>query len=185
MFLSAVAACTNSSSGGSARGTVYGHELVIRDVISSSVQVTDSKTGALQEFALIFMGNATGLCADLTANARPPSYEGISIELAVIAGSPLTVSTPTSTGTFYVESAPENASLNTLAWDASCQRLADEPSESATTGSIRLTSLSGDVFAGDFSVSFANGDGLTGSFDPAPCPGLENFANPQMPLTCE
>jgi hypothetical protein len=185
-LLGVLSACGGgSSSGGAIMGTVYGHQLATMDVVSAAVMVNDSGTGAVDHLAMIVMGNAAGLCAKLTRNARPANFEGISIELTVISGPPVTASTPTTAGTFTVASAPANASVNTLTTDATCHTVAAEPSENATSGTVTLTSVSGDVFSGDFSVSFANGDAITGSFDPAGCPAVQNFASPPTTPTCE
>lgn len=173
------------SSGGAINGTVYGHALATVDVVSAAVMVTDAGTGNVDHVATIIMGNAAGLCDKLTRNARPASFDGIAIELAVISGPPVSATTPTTAGTFTIASAPANASVNTLATDATCQPVASEPSENATSGTVTLTSVSGDVFTGDFSIAFANGDEITGSFDPAGCPGVQNFASPPTTPTCE
>jgi hypothetical protein len=97
-----------------------------------------------------------------------------------------TLNTPTVPGTYAIfqgtgTAPPKSANLNVRVIDSNC---ADVPAAEAkaTTGTVTLSSISGDTFAGSFDVVLDSGDHLTGSFDPEPCPGiqaaLDSTANP-------
>src|SRR5262249_25585325 len=54
-----------------------------------------------------------------------------------------------------------------------------------TSGTVTLSSVSGNRFSGSFDLMLDSGDHLTGSFDPEECPALANqVGNSTPPSSC-
>jgi hypothetical protein len=72
--------------------------------------------------------------------------------------------------------------VSTDVFDATCTHV-DADSVDATSGTVQLDSVAGNVFTGTFDVSFSvTGDHITGSFSPTSCPNLVTV--PTSPAAC-
>jgi hypothetical protein len=172
--------CGDDNLPGSVSGTVHGQNVAIDDAVSAVVMIPGT-SGSLVPTALILMGDATELCADLTANSQPQGFLSVYIGLGVVTGS--TTSAPTAPVTFTIGGSPDDGGLGVLATDATCRDVPGDDAR-ATDGTIALTGVDGDRFTGRFDVTLDSGDHITGEFNPEPCPNLENWANSSGPLAC-
>lgn len=163
-------ACTSSG----ATGDLPGGGFDIEDTISASVTIDEDSA------ARIVIGSTTGLCGD--AGANPPidraGQQYIVIELADVASGMTT--TPTAPGTYTIYpntgSRPaKSASFVTSRFDAACESV-DDADASGQSGTVTLSSVSGDVFAGSYDVALNTGDHVTGQFSPKACPALRTAA---------
>jgi hypothetical protein len=186
LFAACMCGCTGDKSPGSVAGTVHDQTLTVDDAVSAVVMIPDLATNDLAPAGLILMGDATALCADLTARSQPISFHSVYIGLGVQKGSGSTPSAPDAAATFTISTSatqPDVGSLGVLVTDANCQ---DVPADDAraTSGTVTLTDVDGDRFTGQFDVTLDSGDHIVGAFNPEPCAGLENWANDTIPLSC-
>jgi hypothetical protein len=164
--------CACGRSPGSVSGTIHGQPFTIADAVSAIVPAT---TGGLSNGAMVVMADTPALCADFSASSEPKYMHLVSIYL---------VPPPTTVDTFAILTGPNVGSLLTFTTDASC-RSGPADSAAATGGTITLTSVNGEIFAGHFDVALDSGDRITGSFNPEACAGVRNFVDPAMSLTCK
>lgn len=68
-------------------------------------------------------------------------------------------------------------------YDATCQDIAAS-NATATTGTVTLNRVSGDVFSGSFDVVLDGGDHITGGFDPQDCAALQTALASTATPTC-
>jgi hypothetical protein len=182
----AAVGCGGSSGGdfGSVAGTVHGSAVEITDAISASVTTTSSQ-GVTVHSAFIVMANAADLCADATANTAHPNEKGVIMSLFDVNG--LTFTTPTGPGMYsiYQSGSPpaKSAVFSVSASDATCKTIATS-SAKASTGSVTLTSVSGNDFTGSFDVALDSGDHITGQFTPQECPALQALIDNTMMSSC-
>jgi hypothetical protein len=164
------AACSNSSSSGtggngSVMGTVSGHGLTVKD--SVGLVETDARSGATQ--LTIALTDLAGTCAFVEANptANPKNTGVVSMNVLFASGG-------VAPGTYQVGgtapsadagvSATPTVTASFLMLDGMC--VASEAF--ATGGSMTLSTVSGGIYSGTFSLSFG-GDMLSGSFNAASC----------------
>ncbi len=155
--LAALAACGGSSSGGM---TIRGVSFSAAETISGAA--TQAGTGAAQ----IILSDRTGSCALATSNTRPKSSHGMVIILsdtAAIAAGTFTVST---SGGASKAATVDFVSLDATRTDVSAQEA------SGKSGTVTVTSVSGNALSGSFDVTFDSGDHVTGSFTGAGCAAL-------------
>ena len=172
----AVTACGGGDSPGSVSGSVHGSGIAIGDVVSASVAGKGTTLG--QHFAFIEMSTTGNLCADATDPVTEhPDQEAVLIEMFDVNGT--TFNTPTVPGTYAIyqgtgAAPPKSALLSVKEVDVNCKDIATSAAK-ATTGTITLTGVSGNVFSGTFDVALDSGDHLTGSFSPEECPALQTI----------
>lgn len=154
----------------------------IADTISASVTVDEDSA------ARIVIASTSGLCGDAGANPPTdrPGQMYIVIELADVSGAMTT--TPTAPGAYTIYpntgSRPaKSASLVTGGFDDACESV-DDADASGQSGTVTLTSVTGDVFAGSYDVVLNTGDHITGQFAPNACPALRTAAASTDAHTC-
>lgn len=67
--------------------------------------------------------------------------------------------------------------------DATCQDITAQGA-SGTSGTVTLSSVSGNRFSGSFDLVLDSGDHVTGSFDPQECPALAKLVNSTTTPSC-
>jgi hypothetical protein len=161
----AVAACsgsTNSTGGGSGTGSVSG--TIGGQAVSTTnvVAVVGSETtnGATVQLDSIVLTSVSDACSFL----QNPTHRIPSSSTLVLAAGAIAPSVPT--GTFGI------GTYGYASYDADSATCVLTTSETATSGSIVLTSVSSDQIEGTFDVTMPNGDHLSGSFDAPVCSGV-------------
>lgn len=78
-----------------------------------------------------------------------------------------------------------------MTWRARCACTASKTFSRAgeiraagTSGTVTLTSVSGNRFSGNFDLVLDSGDHVTGSFDPEECPALNTALDNSMTSSC-
>jgi hypothetical protein len=156
-------------------GTVAGNSYAIQDAVSIADHATDGT-------ALVIMSTMPGICTRLTAGTVDPNERFVTITMSNSTST--SSSPPTSAGTYTVSttSTAQSGGVTTDVFDANCMHV-DDDSVDATSGSVTLQAVNGNVFSGTFDVSFSTtGDHITGSFAPASCATLEPV--PTTPSQC-
>ncbi|HEX4416296.1 MAG TPA: hypothetical protein VH165_00280 [Kofleriaceae bacterium] len=174
----------SSAGGGALTGAVHGQSIMIDDVISAAV--TTTVAGVSIHAAAIFMATSKDLCSDAMSNTEHPNEKASVILLTDINGT--TFNTPTATGTYAIfqgSGTPpaKSAFFNVLVEDATCKDVTAQEA-AGTSGTVTLTSFSGNQFSGNFDLVLDSGDHVTGSFDPSECPALSTVVNNSMTSTC-
>ncbi|HEX8107960.1 MAG TPA: hypothetical protein VF516_09550 [Kofleriaceae bacterium] len=173
-----------SSAGGALSGTVHGQSIMIDDAVSAAV--TTDIVGVTIHGAAIVMANAKDLCSDAMSNTSHPNERGVFIVLTDING--MTFNTPTAPGTYSIYQGTgtppaKTAFFDVSATDATCKDVAAQDA-SATSGTVTLTSVSGNRFSGNFDLVLDSGDHVTGSFDPSECPAVNTALNSTTAGSC-
>ncbi len=179
-----VSACSSSSpGGGSVNGTVTGMTIHIADAISAKRPTSSLASGG---DGFILMTSTGDACADVDGGIARRGSSSVIISLSDVGSAGATA--PTGSGTYkYYGSAPPTApykSLNDLEINmetdvgTTCGFAA---LATITSGTVTVSSVTGDVFSGTFDVSLDSGDHVTGAFHPDACPGL---VDPPNPTTC-
>jgi hypothetical protein len=146
-------------------GTIHGQPISVANAISASV------TRSSLHFAAILLGSTPNLCADQMTNTEHPNQASLVIWLFDFS----TGTAPTMPGTFsiYQSAPPPMAAMVSAEFtDASCQAITAD-SVQAMTGTVTLTSVSGNAFDGSFDVALDSGDHVTGDFAPEECPAIQ------------
>jgi hypothetical protein len=188
LCLLVVVGCTSNSTSSSVSGDMPGGNFDLADTISASVTSSDGAGGSSSD-ARIVMGSTAQLCSD--ASASPPvdrkQQHYISIVLRDVNGAMTTAPVAPGTYTIYPDSGNQpakSASLLTGAFDDTCQSI-DDAAAAAKSGTVTLTTITGGAFAGTFDVVLSTDGHITGSFDPAPCPGLQAAATSTAAHACK
>lgn len=172
----AVACGSSSSSPGSISGTIHGAKFPIVDAISSTVTINGSSQGA------VILSNTSGLCADLGMNGLPKNLAGAIIVVGNVSGTSATA--PTAPGTFTVQAQTgASAVWNAIVTDSTCNDVTASEAK-GTSGTVTLTSVGTNDYAGKFDVTLDSGDHVTGSFSPEPCPAFATAVASGMNPTC-
>ncbi|HEY3803940.1 MAG TPA: hypothetical protein VGL61_15095 [Kofleriaceae bacterium] len=156
-------------------GTVAGNSYVIQDAVSLADHSTDGT-------ALVIMSTMPGICDRLAAGTIDANERFVTITMSD--STQTSSSPPASPGTFTVStmSSANFGGVSTDVFDGTCTHV-DDQSVDATSGSVQVVSVAGNVFTGTFDVSFSvTGDHLTGSFSPTSCPNLVTV--PTSPAAC-
>jgi hypothetical protein len=156
-------------------GTVAGNSYAIQDAVSIADHAADGT-------ALVIMSTMPGICTRLAAGTVDPNEHFITITMSNSTST--SSSPPTSPGLYTVStmSTAQSGGVSTDVFDANCMHV-DEDSIDATSGSVNLLTVNGNVFAGTFDVTFSTtGDHITGSFSPASCGTLATV--PTTPSQC-
>lgn len=165
-------ACGGGGGGGTLSGTVHGQSFMIEDATSAVVTIAVGGINTDIHAAQIVMANAKNLCADAMSNASHHNEKGVSILLTDFNGS--TSNPPTASGTYSVYQgsgtpAAKAAFVEVDVIDAMCKPVTAQDAFGAS-GTVTLTSVSGNRFSGNFDLVLDSGDHVIGSFDPKECP---------------
>lgn len=150
-------------------GSIGGQPMVARDAVSTVLRSGSSSEGA------IVITNASNTCQKMVAGQQPRNAQAIFIEIGT-QGTSGTVA-PSAPGTYVVHSHSDatSASGNVAvvsygATDASCHPSA---SFEGVSGTVTLTAVGANGYAGTFEVTFSGGAGrVTGSFSGDTCTSL-------------
>lgn len=160
------AGCGGTSSGGGPASTVTGQAggqaVPTTDTVAVNVtQTLSTSTGSVTETSLeVAILNVANTCGILQRHGLPASTTALSFGVTTRAASiPAGTYSIGQTGAFQTV-----AAFGTT--DASCQT---KTNETATSGTVILTSVSATTVAGSFDVKMDNGDHLTGTFDAPVC----------------
>jgi len=168
LALGVLAACGGNDAG-SVSGTVHGAGVSVADSVSAAVMLANN-----QHAAAILLTSTGNTCTDLTSRVEHPSEKAIIISVSDVMG--LTLTTPTVPGTYAIyqggQAPPKAATLQVLVDDLNCNRV-DNLGAKATSGTVNLTAISGNHFAGNFDVVLDSTDHIKGSFDPMECPAIQ------------
>jgi hypothetical protein len=171
----AAAAC-GEDPGSPARltGTVHGTSFAIADAISASVTYTTPGGRVIHE-AFIALTNNRPACDSVIANTARPNEQDVIIELTDFDGATFAVPTAPGTYTVYTGNGVEpgkTAFFRAMVADMACN---DVPANDAmgATGTVTLTHITSDAFAGTFDVMLDTGEHITGRFSPELCTALE------------
>jgi hypothetical protein len=161
----AVAACSgssNSTGGGSGSasvsGTIGGQSVPTTNVVA--VVGSETTNGATVQLDSIVLTSVSNACSFL----QNPTHRLPSTSTLVLAAGAIAPSVPT--GTFNI------GSYGYAQYDADSATCVLTTSETATSGSIVLTTVSSQSISGTFDVTMPNGDHLSGSFDAPVCSGV-------------
>ena len=174
IVLSMVAACGGDDAG-SVSGTVNGTSIPVSDSVSAAVTINSNQHGAA-----ILLTNTGDACGQLTDHVQHPSEKIVVITVADYAN--LTLTTPTAPGDYsiYQGGTPpaHAATLQVIVDDLNCNAVTSDGAK-ATSGTVKLTKVSGNTFAGSFDALLDSEDHITGSFDPTECPSIQNAIDNQ------
>lgn len=172
--LSVLVACGGSDAG-SVSGTVHGAAVPVGDSISAAVMINTN-----QHAAAIAMSSTADACAEVTNRVTHPSEKVVVITVGDYAN--LTLTTPTAPGTYSIYQGgsvpPKAATLKVTFSDLNCADIANMDAK-ATSGTVTLTSVSGNAFDGTFDVVMDSTDHIKGSFHPMECPQIQSAIDNQ------
>ena len=169
MVLTVLAACGGDDAG-AVSGTVHGTGISVGDSVSAAIAVNVNQHGAA--ILLTSTGNA---CTDLMNDVEHPGERAVIITVEDVMG--LTLTTPTVPGTYSIyqggQAPPKAATLGVLVDDLNCMRV-DNMGAKATSGTVTISDISGNHFAGSFDVVLDSTDHIKGTFDPMECPAIQS-----------
>ncbi len=165
VFCLFVIGCTSGSQG-SVSGNLPGGGLQVADQISAVVTM-DSDSDAR-----ILLTNTMNLCQDVSASIDRKGEHYVMLVLHDVTATAKTAPTAPGTYTIYPNTGSEpakSAVLTAGGFDANCQPN-DAESAQGQSGTVTLSMVSGNVFAGTYDVVLNSGGHITGSFQPEACP---------------
>jgi hypothetical protein len=168
-----------SGSGNSFNGLVRGQPMKPVDAVSSPARVSLGSIAA--DVAAVVVTDAGGLCGRVTANTEPKNGKQLILFVADLDRLTLTATAPAGPGTFDVVNPnapgilPVHAAVVMFGVnDASCTQVLSQ-SAVATSGTVKLTSVSAGSYGGTYSVTFETGETVSGEFHAGSCPGLATY----------
>ena len=181
MVLSVLAACGGGDDAGSVSGTVHGTSVPVADSVSAAVTINTN-----QHVASIVLANTGDVCKDVTNHVNHPNEKVVIITVGDYAN--LTLTTPTAAGDYSIYqggSVPAKAAtLQVLMYDLNCAPVTTSGAK-ATSGTVTLTTVSGNTFAGKFDALLDSEDHITGSFSPSECPAIQSIVDGQGSASCQ
>jgi hypothetical protein len=165
---------------GSVTGTIAGETMTVKSAISSVVSV-----GGGANAGAVLLVDASNACAIVTAGNQPPSIHYILIQLGDFAGGTLVPPAAAGPYTVWPNSGTPPAHLAVVSYaktDATCNQIVNVV---GTAGTLDLTSVSGNAWAGSGSVATGTAGTYTVSFAPAYCPGLGPALTSPNPPNCQ
>jgi len=169
-----VAACGGDDAG-SVSGTVHGSSISVGDSISAAVMINNN-----QHVAAIALTSTGDACAEVTNRVTHPSEKVVVITVGDYAN--LTLTTPVAAGTYSIYQGgaipAKAATLKVTFSDLNCADITSMDA-SATSGTVTLTSVSGNAFDGTFDVVMDSTDHIKGSFHPSECPQIQSAIDNQ------
>jgi hypothetical protein len=174
IVLSMLAACGGDDAG-SVSGTVHGNAISVADSVSAAITINRNQHGAA-----ILLANKGSLCPDLMNRVEHQGEKVVIITVEDVNN--LTLTTPTAPGMYSIyqggSAPPKAATLQVIVDDVNCNKV-DNMGAKATSGSVTLTTVSGNTFAGTFDVVLDSGDHIKGSFNPSECPAIQSAIDNQ------
>jgi hypothetical protein len=175
---------SSAAGGGALDGAVHGQSIMIEDAVSASITFMVGSTQA--HVAGIALSSTKDRCADAMSNTVHPNEKDVALLLGDVDGT--TFNTPTAPGTYsiyqgYGTRPAKFASFAVSVFDATCHVVTAQEALS-TSGTVTLSSVSGNRFSGSFDLVLDSGDHVTGSFDPEECPVLATRVNSTTPPSC-
>ena len=180
-ILAAGLACGSGSgsTGATLNGVVRGQPMKPVDAVSSPARVSLGAISA--DVAAIVLSDVSGVCAKLTANTEPKNGKALVMMLADVDRSSFAVTAPSGPGTFDVFNPagtlgipPAHLAVVRFGVNESCAEV-PEQSAVATSGAVKLTSVSAGGYAGTYTIGLETGEQITGEFHGASCPGLATY----------
>lgn len=163
ILLFTVLAGCSSGTPSAVHGTINGSPYPIADAISATV------SSAGKSIAFIVLSSSTDLCLPPDAQIQHPQEKTVVIALRDGDQAPTGPGTYTVTDASGPDPQPTRAALlYTTVLDAMCENNADDGTV-ARSGTVTLSSASGEVYAGAFDVVLDSADHITGSFQPTAC----------------
>jgi hypothetical protein len=169
----------SGSGGGSFNGVVRGQPMKPADAISSPARVSLGPISA--DVGAVVLTDVPGVCGRVTANTEPKNGKALVLFVADFNRQTLTATAPAGPGTFDVVNPnspgipPLHAAVVTFGVnDATCGQIADQ-SAVATSGAVKITSMSGGAYSGTYTVGFETGEAVSGEFQTTSCPGLATY----------
>lgn len=180
IVLSMVVAC-GGDDGGQVSGTVHGNAISVADSVSAAITLNSNQHGAA-----ILLATSGNLCGDLMNQVEHPNEKAVIITVADYAN--LTLTTPTAPGMYSIyqggSAPPKAATLQVIVDDLNCSTV-DNLGAKATSGSVTLTTVSGNTFAGSFDVVLDSSDHIKGTFSPSECPAIQSAIDNQGSAACQ
>src|SRR5207253_10388471 len=161
-------ACGSGSSSATLNGVVRGPPMKPVDAVSSPGRVSLGAISA--DVAAIVLSDVSGVCAKLTANTEPKNGKALVILLADVDRSSFSVTAPSQPGTFDVFNPagtfgipPAHLAVVRFGVNESC---AEVPGQFAvaTSGAVKLTSVSASGYAGTYSIGLETREQIRGEF---------------------
>jgi len=174
-------ACGSGSGSSSAtlNGVVRGQPMKPVDAVSSPARVSLGAISA--DVAAIVLSDVSGVCAKLTANTEPKNGEALVIMVADVDRSSFSATAPSQPGSFDVFNPagtfgipPAHLAVVRFGVNGSCAEV-PEQSAVATSGAVKLTSVSASGYAGTYAIGLETGEQISGEFHTASCPGLATY----------
>jgi hypothetical protein len=169
-------------------GTIHGVAYPVGDSVSAAVTITAQ--GVTTRAAFISLVSSSGACADIGSNSQPPNWKEFGFELGDFNGT--AVNAPAAAGTYTIYEPTTNLTTPPALFAVASARVTDSTCTTITgdtstgmTGTVTLTNVSGDVFDGNFDVTMASGDHVTGTFSPEGCPALQNVYGSSTAPACK
>ena len=181
IVLSVLVACGGGNDAGSVSGTVHGTAISVGDSVSAAVTINSNQHGAS-----ILLTSSGNVCPDLMNHVNHPNEKVVVITVGDYAN--LTFTTPTAPGDYSIYQGgsipPKAAKLQVLMYDTTCAPITNNGA-TATSGTVKLTKVSGNTFAGTFDALLDSQDHITGSFDPTECPAVQSIVDGQGSASCQ
>ena len=159
-----------SSSSGSAtvNGNIGGQPMAAQDAVSNVLTSGSNSQG------FILITNASNTCGKLAASQQPKNAKAIAVGIATQTGTSYAAPAATGAYTVYNSSNIGTASGNVVvgeyvATDALCNNIA---SIEASSGTVTLTRVDSNGYAGTFDITFSDLSHATGSFTANKCTAL-------------
>jgi len=169
----------SGSAGGTFNGVVRGQPMKPADAISSPAHVSLGPISA--DVGAVVLTDVAGVCNRVTANSEPKNGKALILLLADFNPLTLTASAPAGPGTFDVVNPnaagipPQHAAVVSFGVnDGACEQIATQ-SAVATSGAVKITSISGGAYSGTYTVGFETGEVVSGDFHAVNCPGLAQY----------
>jgi len=157
---------------GSVTGVVDGRAFAVMDSVSATV---DSRGATPGTYAELFLTSTPGFCDDVEHRINRANSSVFAAQ--IVKASPNRAEAPTGPGTYTIATSSSAsgpvATGGFLDYDAAC---APTPRARATGGTVTVTSVVGDIYAGSFDLSLDTGEHVTGTFSPGGCPALDGPA---------
>jgi hypothetical protein len=170
IVLSVLAACGGGNDAGSVSGTVHGTAIPVGDSVSAAVTINSN-----QHAGSIVLTSSGNVCPDLMNRVNHPNEKVVVITVADYAN--LTFTTPTAIGDYSIYQGgavpAKAATLQVYMYDTTCAPITNNGAK-ATSGTVKLTKVSGNTFVGTFDALLDSQDHITGSFDPTDCPAIQS-----------
>jgi hypothetical protein len=179
LLLAVACGSGNNLAAGTFNGVVRGQTLKPVDAISSPAKVALGAVSA--DVGAVILTDQPGACGKVTANSEPRNAKALILLLADFDPNAFSTTAPSGPATFNVINpdspgaiSPHIAVATFGVNDATCAQIAAQ-SAIATSGSVKVTSVSNGSYTGTFTLGFETGEQVTGDFHTLACPGLSSY----------